>query len=75
MANIPMGLELDTLNAQIRAAYPKTCVILEQALCEKCAHRGPYRGCKYNFVPIQEGGLHSCRYFRQWGRWQFVKKN
>jgi hypothetical protein len=68
--SMPMGIELDKLNARIRAAYPKTCAILEQALCEKCAHRGQYRGCRYNFVPIQERGLHSCRYFRQWGNWQ-----
>lgn len=70
MPNMPMGIELDKLNAQIRVAYPKTCAILEQALCEKCAHRGINRGCRFNFVPIQAAGLHSCRYFRQWGDWR-----
>lgn len=66
---MPRGLELDKLNARIRANYPRVTAILAEVLCGQCAHRGRYRGCQYGFLPVQADGLHSCKYFRQWGDW------
>jgi hypothetical protein len=67
---MPRGQELDSLNARIRAKYPKVTAILSEGLCCQCAHRGRYRGCQYGFLPVQADGLHSCAYFRMWGDWR-----
>lgn len=67
---MPRGQELARLNAKIKGNFPKTCMILSQCLCERCCHRGRYRGCSFGFVPVAEDGLHSCSYFRQWGDWR-----
>jgi hypothetical protein len=67
---MPRGLDLEQLNARIRANYPKVTAILSEVLCCECAHRGRYRGCSYGFLPVQADGLRSCAYFRRWGDWR-----
>lgn len=59
------GKELEVHNAAMRAKNPGVCRMLEWVYCCCCVHRGKYRGCEYNQVPLTVDNR-ACPLFRPW---------